>query len=25
VFKRRLKDILETQLEVVNDIEKIDF
>ena len=25
VFKRRLKDILETQLELVNDIEKIDF
>lgn len=25
VFKRKLKDILETQLEIVNDIEKIDF
>ena len=25
VFKRRLKDILQTQLELVNDIEKIDF
>ena len=24
VFKRRLKDILETQLDVINDIEKIE-
>lgn len=25
VFKRRLRDVIETQLEMVNDIEKIDF
>lgn len=25
LFKRRLRDIIETQLEMVNDIEKIDF
>ena len=25
IFKRRLKEIIETQLEMVNDIEKVDF
>lgn len=25
IFKRRLKDIIESQLEIVNDIDKVDF
>ena len=25
IFKRRLKDIIEAQLEIVNDIEKVEF
>ena len=25
VFKRRLRDIIQTQMDVINDIEKVDF